>query len=74
VADSAPYFHDGGSPTLESAIIRHRGDAEAVTDAYKALGPDGRAAILSHLKTLKAPGGVKPAVVTATTRTPGRKS
>lgn len=74
VADSAPYFHDGGSPTLESAILRHRGDAEAVTNAFKALGPDGREAILSHLKTLKAPSGVKPAVVTAAPQTPGRKS
>src|SRR6185312_12508060 len=36
VADSAPYFHDGNSPTLESAIVRHHGDAEAVTAAYMA--------------------------------------
>ena len=27
VADSAPYFHDGGSPTLDAAIRRHEGDA-----------------------------------------------
>ena len=34
VADSAPYFHDGSSPTLESAVRRHHGGAESVTAAY----------------------------------------
>ena len=61
VADSAPYFHDGGSPTLEAAILRHLGDAKPVTDAYRALGPDGQAAILEFLATLKAPAGAAPA-------------
>ena len=35
VADSAPYFHDGASPTLEVAIRRHKGDAEGVTHAFE---------------------------------------
>ncbi len=55
VADSAPYFHDGGSPTLESAINRHLGNAKSVTNAYKALPADDRQAILEFLGTLKAP-------------------
>ena len=37
VADSAPYFHDGGSPTLEAAIRRHKGDAASVTKAFESL-------------------------------------
>jgi CxxC motif-containing protein (DUF1111 family) len=61
VADSAPYFHDGGSPTLASAILRHRGDAEAVTVAYRALTDGDRAAVLVFLKTLRAPTDPRPA-------------
>src|SRR5205085_9100081 len=38
VADSAPYFHDGSSPSLQDAILRHEGDAAVVTKAYKNLG------------------------------------
>ena len=55
VADSAPYFHDGGSATLEEAILRHGGGASAITDAYKARPAEDRAAIVAFLKTLKAP-------------------
>jgi cytochrome c peroxidase len=55
VADSAPYFHDGGSPTLEAAILRHRGDAETVSRAYKALPAADQQAVIAFLKTLKAP-------------------
>jgi CxxC motif-containing protein (DUF1111 family) len=55
VADSAPYFHDGGSPTLEHAILRHRGDASKVTTTYQALPPSDREAVVVFLRTLKAP-------------------
>lgn len=61
VADSAPYFHDGGSPTLEAAILRHEGNAAGVTRAYKKLAPPDREALQSFLKTLKAPADAKPA-------------
>ena len=61
VADSAPYFHDGGSPTLESAILRHMGDAEQITRAYKHLPASDRQAVIAFLKTLKAPVEAKPA-------------
>ncbi len=55
VADSAPYFHDGGSATLELAVRRHHGDAESVTAAYLRLPAHDRAALIDFLKTLRAP-------------------
>jgi CxxC motif-containing protein (DUF1111 family) len=55
VADSAPYFHDGGSPTLQAAILRHRGDAKAVTARFQALPAADQAAVVAFLRTLKAP-------------------
>lgn len=61
VADSAPYFHDGESRTLEAAIVRHRGDAEVVFKSYKALEDDERAALLAFLGTLRAPRDAQPA-------------
>jgi CxxC motif-containing protein (DUF1111 family) len=61
VADSAPYFHDGGSGTLEAAILRHHGDAESVTEAFQRLAEADRAAILGFLRTLKAPPDAEPA-------------
>lgn len=55
VADSAPYFHDGGSPTLESAILRHFGDAESVTARFRARSAGDREALIAFLRSLKAP-------------------
>jgi mono/diheme cytochrome c family protein len=55
VADSAPYFHDGASPTLAAAINRHQGDAAAVTKAYQTLSADDQAAVVAFLNTLRAP-------------------
>jgi mono/diheme cytochrome c family protein len=63
VADSAPYFHDGASPTLHQAIARHGGDAAVVTRNYLQLpGPD-RDALLAFLLTLKAPPEAEPAPI-----------
>jgi CxxC motif-containing protein (DUF1111 family) len=59
VADSAPYFHDGGSPTLEDAITRHRGDAIKVANAYRSLPIADRQAVIAFLQTLRAPPSVK---------------
>jgi CxxC motif-containing protein (DUF1111 family) len=61
VADSAPYFHDGGCATLEQAVLKHHGDAENVRAAYQRLAPDDRAAIIAFLKTLRAPADAPPA-------------
>jgi len=58
VADSAPYFHDGGSPTLQTAILRHRGDASAVTAAFTKLSAQDQEAVIAFLQTLKAPGSL----------------
>lgn len=55
VADSAPYFHDGRSPTLQDAILRHRGDARSVTDRYTKLSVEDQHLLLTFLMTLKAP-------------------
>ncbi len=61
VADSAPYFHDGASKTLETAITRHQGGAKPATLAYESLGPEDHEAILAFLKSLKAPKAALPA-------------
>ncbi len=61
VADSAPYFHDGKSPTLENAIFRHQGDAVSVTRAFEVLPVADQTSIVRFLKSLKAPVEAKPA-------------
>jgi CxxC motif-containing protein (DUF1111 family) len=68
VADSAPYFHDGGSPTLDTAVRRHHGDAESVTAAYLKLPADDRTALIDFLKTLRAPSDVQPVSPETTTK------
>jgi CxxC motif-containing protein (DUF1111 family) len=60
VADSAPYFHDGRSPTLEEAIFRHNGDAASVTRAFESLPASDQTSIVRFLKSLKAPADAKP--------------
>lgn len=60
VADTAPYFHDGQSPTLEAAIERHHGDAERVRDRYREASPREQQAIIAFLKSLKAPQPTSP--------------
>jgi CxxC motif-containing protein (DUF1111 family) len=60
VADSAPYFHDGGSGTLYDAILRHEGDAMVVTKAFKALAGEDQQAVIAFLKTLRAPASNGP--------------
>jgi mono/diheme cytochrome c family protein len=60
VADSAPYMHDGSSPTLQDAIMRHRRDAKSVLDRYNKLCPKEQQALLAFLMTLKAPQDAAP--------------
>ncbi|REK09045.1 MAG: thiol oxidoreductase-like protein [Planctomycetota bacterium] len=55
VADSAPYFHDGGSPTLQHAILRHDGQSKRSREAFQSLSPAKRYALLTFLDTLQAP-------------------
>lgn len=55
VADSAPYFHDGQSATLEAAIARHKGAAKHAMKQHKLLPSKDKENIVLFLKTLKAP-------------------
>ena len=55
VADSAPYFHDGASPTLAAAIQRHAGAATQSRKAFDALRPKDRRAVIAFLRRLRAP-------------------
>lgn len=55
VADSAPYFHDGKAPTLDAAITRHRGDATMIRKAYRKLPKSDQDALITFLRTLRAP-------------------
>ena len=52
VASTAPYGHDGRSPTLEDVILRHGGEAQAARDLFAALPARRREALLSYLRTL----------------------
>lgn len=55
VADSAPYFHDGESPTLAAAIARHGGAAHHVRERYRNLDRTEKDDLISFLKSLRAP-------------------
>ncbi len=55
VADSAPYFHDGRSPTLKMAIERHRGQAEFSSQQFKKITAHDQHCLSRFLKTLRAP-------------------
>ncbi len=52
LADTAPYMHDGGSPTVDDAIRRHGGEAAAASAAYAALSAEDRAALRVFLASL----------------------
>ncbi len=50
--DTAPYFHDGRSDTIEQAVRRHDGEARTVREAFEALTPAEQAALLAFLESL----------------------
>jgi hypothetical protein len=52
VGSTAPYGHDGRSPTLEDAILRHGLEAQAARDQFAALGDAQRAQIVAFLNSL----------------------
>jgi hypothetical protein len=63
-ANEPPYFHHGKFTTLREAILAHAGEAQAVTDAYKALGSYEQGAVIEFLKTLQVlPPGTQDLVV-----------
>jgi len=49
--DTAPYFHDGRSETLDAAVRRHDGEALAVRQAYEALATADRDALIAFLRS-----------------------
>lgn len=55
VADSAPYFHDGGSPTLLAAIMRHGRDGKYAREQFESLPDADKKSLLAFLKSLQAP-------------------
>ena len=55
VANSAPYFHDGASPTLNEAILRHGGSAKKSRQQFQKLTGHDRQALIAFLGTLSAP-------------------
>lgn len=58
VRDTGPWWHDGSSPTIEDAILRHGGEAQASRDAYAALSAQEQGQLLAFLNSLQvAPVG-----------------
>lgn len=56
VADSAPYMHDGSSPTLEDAIESHGGDAKHSREKYmESIKKQDCESLIAFLKALRAP-------------------
>ncbi len=52
LGSSAPYGHDGHSPTIDEVITRHGGEAQASADAYAAISAEEKAALLAFLNSL----------------------
>ncbi|NQV25179.1 MAG: c-type cytochrome [Rhodopirellula sp.] len=60
VADSAPYLHDGSSPTLKDAIEKHGGDAKHTRKKFQeGIDKQDRKALIAFLKALRAPSPEK---------------
>ncbi|MGE0193480.1 MAG: di-heme oxidoredictase family protein [Planctomycetota bacterium] len=52
ISKTAPYLHDGRAETLEAAILGHDGEALLVRQAYEALIPSEKTALLAFLADL----------------------
>lgn len=48
-------IHDGGSATLEEAVLRHAGDAAKSKSQYSKASDFDRRALLAFLESLRAP-------------------
>ena len=60
---SGPYGHRGDLTTLAEAILAHGGEARASRDAFAAMQPGDRRAIVTFLKTLQVRPPGSPRVV-----------
>lgn len=49
---TAPYMHDGRSPTLTAAILAHGGEAQTARDAFAAMSAGNQGAVVEFLKNL----------------------
>jgi hypothetical protein len=70
VASTAPYGHDGRSSNLREVILRHGGEAQGASDAFKAMSDFEQEEILQFLGTLV----LFPPDSTASTLDPGDRS
>ena len=70
VGSTAPYGHDGRSINLTEVILRHGGEAQEARDAFAALDPANRNAVLAFLGSLV----VFPPDDTASNLDPGDRS
>jgi CxxC motif-containing protein (DUF1111 family) len=52
LGDNLALMHDGGSPTVEKAILRHAGEASLVMDAYQKLTGENKRLLLAYLSSL----------------------
>jgi len=52
VGTTAPYGHDGRSPSLEDVILRHGGEATVQRDAFAGLSRASKNMVLSFLGSL----------------------
>ncbi len=53
VRDTGPWWHDGSSPSIEDAILRHGGEAQASRDAHAALTEQEQGDLLAFLNSLQ---------------------
>lgn len=51
-SDTAPYWHDGMSPTLQAAVLRHAGEGQGAADRYLELSAEEQAKLLAFLGML----------------------
>jgi len=64
VGNTQPYYHHGKYTTLRDAILAHAGEAQASSDAFRALSDYEQGSIVEFLKTLRVlPPGARALVV-----------
>lgn len=52
LGDSLALMHDGGSPGMEAAILRHAGEAAMVIDEYRKLTGEKKRLLIAYLRSL----------------------
>jgi hypothetical protein len=53
IANEPPFFHHGKFTTMRQAVLAHAGEAQAVTDRFKALSAHEQDSVIEFLKTLQ---------------------